>query len=152
MAKHQLDIEIEVELNVVNGETVDNIKVKYIFSAAHRRTQKDKTKWTVSTHEELECFKNTQTNKYLDGNTIAWGYIKNTTTLNDLGINGHKENLKIAKFVDKNQLKTWHGYPADFVRNPQDRPSMEILKNWRTSGIIEKHHISKIRQGKICSL
>jgi hypothetical protein len=142
MGKHQLDTEIDIE----------DLKVKYIFSSAHRRIQKDKSRWTVTTIEELECFKSSLSLKHVEGDEIAWGYIKVSINLNDLGINKHKENLKIAKFVDKSSLKIWHGYPADFVRNAQDRPGIEILKSWRQNGIIEKHHIIKIRQGKVCNL
>ena len=152
MGNHQLDKELNIEIKILNDEIEENLKMKYIFSSAHRRTQKDKTRWTVSTHTEIDCFKNTQTSKYLEGDEVAWGCLKTTSGLIDLGINGHKENLKIAKFVDKNKLKIWHGYPADFVRNPQDRPSVSVLKKWRTGDIIEKHHITKIRQGKTCNL
>lgn len=142
MGKHQLDTEIEIE----------DLEVKYIFSSAHRRVQKDKSRWTITTIEELKCFKKSLSLKHLEDDQITWGYIKESINLNDLGINKHKESLKIAKFVDKSSLKIWHGYPADFVRNSQDRPGIEILKSWKQDGIIEKHHIIKIRQGKVCNL
>ncbi|MGN7811453.1 hypothetical protein [Flavobacterium sp. 22076] len=150
MTKHNLDVETEVEIKTTNK--LEDFKVKYIFSSAHRRTQKDKAKWIISTHEELACFKNAQINKYLENKGLAWGYLKTANNFTDLGINGHKEILKIAKFVDKNEVKIWHGYPADFARNPQDRPSIDILRTWRTNQVIEKHQILKIRQGKTCNL
>ena len=124
---------------------------KYFVSSAHRRVQKNKSRWTLDINQEVDCFVTSQTNNWIEG-IAAWGMVKNGNALVVIGINPQDEPLKIAKFVAKNNDGLWHGYPADFCRNPQDRPGVTILQVWRTRGYIEKHHIIKIRQGKECNL
>jgi len=123
----------------------------YFVSSAHRRKQKHKSRWTVTVDHEVECFINSQENSWIE-DFVGWGLIPNGNSLLVLGQNSQKEELKIAKFVAKNDDRVWHGYPADYCRNIQDRPGMSILSDWRTAGHIEKHHIIKIRQGKECNL
>lgn len=123
----------------------------YYVSSAHRRLQRNKSRWTVTIDQEVECFISSQANSWIEG-VFCWGLIPNGNNLLILGQNSQNEELKIAKFVAKNNDGVWHGYPADYCRNIQDRPGMPILSNWRTNGHIEKHHIIKIRQGKECNL
>lgn len=126
---------------------------RYLFHKQHRsRGNVHKSKWSIALRKELECF----TKSLNSGWTVTplgWGvhYIRKTQLL-PLGCNRHNESLYIAKFVDGSSNQTWHGYPADFVRNSQDRPSTNVLTSWRDLGLIKKHHISKIRQGKKCDL
>lgn len=124
---------------------------KYYISSAHRRVQKNKSNWIITINQEVDCFIYSQTKTWIE-NMVSWGLIPLGNNLLVLGLNSHKEELKIAKFVAKNKEGVWHGYPADFCRNIQDRPGMPILQNWRTDGHIQKHHITKIRQGKECNL
>ena len=124
---------------------------KYYISSAHRRLQRHKSRWTITVNEEVDCFIDSRTNTWID-NAASWGLIQSGNNLLVLGLNSHNEELKIAKFIAKNTTGVWHGYPADFCRNIQDRPGMSILQSWRTNGHIEKHHITKIRQGKECNL
>ena len=124
---------------------------KYYISSAHRRVQQNKSRWIITIDQEVGCFIESQINTWIEG-FFSWGLITNGNNLLVLGKNSQNEELKIAKFVAKNNNDVWHGYPADFCRNIQDRPGMMILQNWRTNGHIEKHHITKIRQGKECNL
>jgi hypothetical protein len=124
---------------------------KYICSSAHRRKQPDKSRWTITIDQEVGCFVSSVTFKWIE-TSMAWGLISHGNVLLILGINSQGVSLKVAKFVDSNGNNLWHGYPADYVRNYQDRPGVAILKDWRTKGMIEKHHIIKIRQGKECNL
>ena len=67
------------------------------------------------------------------------------------GRNVHGELLIFGKFVDGSASATWHGYPADYRRRPQDRPPIPVLQDWVTQGILEKHHVAKVSGGMRCS-
>lgn len=125
--------------------------MKYIVSSAHRRHQRNKSRWTISIDMEIDCFINSQTSNWIE-TSVSWGVIQQKNTLLNVGVNPHRQPLKLAKFVDSSGNDIWHGYPADYERNCQDRPGMVVLQNWRENGIIEKHHMIKIRQGKECNL
>jgi len=124
---------------------------KYIVSSAHRRHQPDKSWWTISIGDEVNCFIASVVNNWIEF-AVAWGHIQNGNSLRVIGNNSQNLPLKLAKFIDSTETNVWHGYPADYVRNCQDRPGMPILQDWRIKGIIEKHHIVKIRKGKECNL
>lgn len=124
---------------------------KYIVSSAHRRKQKDKSRWTVSLDVEVQCFIQCQRAPWVE-DTTGWGIIPNGNSLIELGVNCINEKLKIAKFVDSASTGLWHGYPADYMRKAQDRPGMLTLQAWLRNGHIQKHHLTKIRQGKTCNL
>ena len=125
----------------------------YTISSQHRYVRpKEKSKWTVTYEEEVNIFRNSYSEKWLEG-YICWGLLLNgDNIILQLGINKFNENLFISKFIDGNKNSKWHGYPADYKRNLYDRPSVRILSLWKDSGKIEKHHISKIRCGKKCNL
>jgi hypothetical protein len=124
---------------------------KYTVSSAHRRHQPDKSRWTISVDAEVECFIDSHFNNWTEV-SIAWGIMYLDNTLLVVGVSSLNDSLKLAKFVDSSANGLWHGYPADYVRNYQDRPGMIILKDWRIRGIIEKHQMIKIRKGKVCNL
>lgn len=125
----------------------------YYASSAHRKSLASKSYWTVTIDEEVTCFIESQKKGWIT-TTICWGFISNTPKKEFLvlGLNKYNEELKIAKYVAKSSGGVWHGYPADYRRNTQDRPEMDILMDWKTKGHIEKHYINKIRQGKKCKL
>ena len=102
-------------------------------------------------NEEVDCFIDSQLQKWVDG-SVGWGLVYPQMIIRHLGINKYKEFLIVAKFVSSNGDNVWHGYPADYVRNSQDRPSMGVLTDWRGKGIIEKHQVLKIRKGILCNL
>ena len=134
-----------------NIDLTPRTTAKYYVSSVHRRKDKNKSLWTTTIDQEVECFVCSQLNYWIEG-SHCWGLIPKDNKLLVLGKNNKNEKLKIAKFVAKNNNEVWHGYPADYCKNMQDRPGMKILLDWRKIGHIEKHHILKIRQGKKCNL
>ncbi|MCX6238415.1 MAG: hypothetical protein NTY07_12805 [Bacteroidia bacterium] len=127
------------------------ITQRYLVNPAHRRRQAGKSRWIITVDEEVECFITSQTLRWVEVST-AWGVIQNGNSLLVLGLSSNNISLKLAKFVDSDGKDLWHGYPADFVKNNQDRPGMVTLQDWKTRGFIEKHHMIKIRKGKECNL
>ncbi len=125
---------------------------KYIVSSQHRRVgNPNKSIWTIDFEEEINCFIQTITQKWVSG-VEAWGLKLNGTTLEVIGVTNTKKELKIAKFVDGTSTNVWHGYPADHMTKSQDRPTTIILKNWVDNGYITKAKMNKIRQGQLCIL
>lgn len=133
---------------------IKELKCSYYISSAHRSPKKNpkKSYWIVNGNIELDIFKTAKEKEWGNDNTL-WGlHLDGEGKILDLGENTFKEKLKIARFIDKNNDRIWHGYPADFVRNKNDRPEMTTLKEWKEKDYIEKHHILKIRMGKQCNL
>ncbi|NID13362.1 hypothetical protein [Fibrivirga algicola] len=142
---YQLDVKTQIYLNKTNF-------LFYFFYSFHRTVEpKIKSKWIISLEEEANCFVFGQNNKWVELN-CSWGLVVEKNLLVDIGTNRFGEPLKIAKFVNNPRNSEWHGYPADYVRNSQDRPSTPILLKWKEEKIIAKHQVVKIRQGKICNL
>lgn len=125
---------------------------KYIVSSLHRRKRNNKKSlWTISRDEEIDCFILSQKSQWTEVN-VSWGIKLEGNSIKQIGVNKQNKPLKIAKFIYGNCNNIWHGYPADHVRNNQDRPGILTLKKWRIAGYIEKHIIEKIRKGKECNL
>ena len=140
---YRQDIDIELE------ETEPS---KYLISSQHRKKgNPNKSIWTISLEDEVNCFIQTICNNWKAG-VEAWGIKPNGNTLQVVGVNNNNEQLKLAKFVDGTNTDVWHGYPADHMYKAQDRPTTEILKSWVEQGYITKPKMSKIRQGKLCNL
>lgn len=124
---------------------------RYILKADHRgRPTKHKSVWRISVQDEVACFDHAFDSDWVQALT-GWGLHLVESIPAILG-----ENLlyqvKIGKFVSIDAAGPWHGYPADYRERLQDRPPVEVLVRWRDSKIIEKHEISRVRQGKPCSL
>lgn len=133
-----------------------NIGVFYTSVKQHRENVNvDKSLWTISIEDEIECFKRTIGNlwKDVDGK-CAWGIhvLGNSLSIEILGKNRENEHLKIAKFVKDDYCESWHGYPADYRKKRNDKPPEKVLIEWRDKGYIKKHQIGKIRSGKVCNL
>ncbi len=137
---------------VVEGEEVPLFSYK-VRSVHRRKGNTNKCIWTISIEEEVECFKDSALKKWLE-NKEGWGLKFNATNgdLEQVGVSEINEELKIAKFVDSNSTTEWHGYPADYCRRKQDRPSLKVLKDWWDNKIISKTQMSKIKQYKKCNL
>lgn len=141
------DIEIDIKHKVKSKK-----EFKYIISSKHREIKSPhKSYWTIEYSEELDCFVENYSKAYRESN-LTWGLILNESSLKVLGKNTFKEELKLAKFIDSSLTNIWHGYPADYRRKNQDRPSSEILKKWVDAKIITKAKMLKIRQGQKCNL
>jgi len=124
----------------------------YIISSQHRRTgNPNKSVWTITYDEEIECFIQSMNGKWkLD--TQAWGLKVVNNVIQIIGLSPDNQELKLAKFVDGNNINVWHGYPADYMKKSQDRPTTNILQIWVRSGFITKAKMSKIRLGQSCNL
>jgi hypothetical protein len=115
----------------------------------------DKSVWTITIEEEIFCFKRSIENSWIDITPkYAWGIhlIGSSIRLEILGKNRENEYLKIAKFIKDDTSESWHGYPADYRKKKKDKPPEKVLLEWRAKGYIEKHHMGKIRSGRICNL
>ena len=137
----------DIEINLT-GQTTSN----YIISSQHRRQgNPNKSIWTISFNEEVECFIQAINQEWKNGSK-AWGLQFINNALQSIGINNNRQELKLAIFVDGSKINVWHGYPADYLQNSHDRPTTRILKNWVDSGYITKAKMSKIRLGQSCNL
>jgi len=140
-----LDEEIEIPID-------ENTTTTYIVSSQHRKTgNPNKTIWTLSYEEEVECFTLSKKESWIDGK-YGWGIKPSNSLISYLGHNFENERLKLAKFVDGSDNDVWHGYPADYLRRNQDRPPYEILKDWVKKKHLNKSKMNKIRRGQSCNL
>jgi hypothetical protein len=137
---------------VVEGEEVQLCSYK-VRSVHRRHGNNNKCIWTISIEEEVKCFKDSACKNWLE-NKEGWGLKLNATNggLEQVGLSEIQEVLKIAKFVDSNLTKEWHGYPADYCRRINDKPSLRVLNDWREKGIISKTQMGKITRGQKCNL
>lgn len=125
---------------------------KYIISSQHRKIgNPNKSIWTITFKDEIECFILSNTSHWTEGN-IGWGLKLIGKIIQTLGLSSEKTELKLAKFIDASNNDIWHGYPADYIRKNQDRPGTNILKAWFDKGFIQKHQVIKIRKGIECNL
>ena len=124
--------------------------VRYFVHPKHRgRPTKNRCTWIISVLEEVALFRKVIPVLCRPGE-IYWAAEAEGRRLRTVGINVHRESLIFAKFVDDSAI--WHGYPADYRKQPQDRPPIPVLQNWETQGLLKKHHIAKISGGKKCNL
>lgn len=137
---------------IINKPVIVDNKTKYTSVIQHRgKVNNNKSIWTINLVEEVDCFKKSYSSQW-QLNCKGWGLHIIQDRICVLGKNPEGENLKIAKFVDSSNDNSWHGYPADYRSNIQDRPTQHILEMWREEGIIKKHHMSKIRSGMPCNI
>lgn len=142
---YSLDVEIDL-LPVTNN--------RYIISSYHRsrgRRKSDKCIWVITREEEVQCFIRSMSSDW-GSKSVYWGLKLNETTLQVVGRNYGKEELKIGKFVSNNGNNIWHGYPADYLNRTHDIPDTRVLQIWVENGYIGKSHLRKIRQGMPCNL
>jgi hypothetical protein len=141
--RYKADKEIDLKLHT---------KSNYIISSQHRRTgNPNKSVWTITFEEEVACFIQAINDNWKIG-TQAWGVKVLGNILQVVGLNNNRQELKFAKFVDGTNTNVWHGYPADYMSNAQDRPATNILKGWVDNGYMTKAKMSKIRLGQPCNL
>jgi len=113
----------------------------------NRNRNNNKSQWLCSIKEEIELFKLGAENKWKDSENVMFSifnYKKN------IGISwDRKRTLFFSKSVSSDN-KQWHGYPADYIDNPQDRPDNRILEDWRDKKLIKKRHLMRILRGQPC--
>lgn len=146
MIKYKLDYQNTIKIT-------DEREVLYTISKKHRGRNKEKSYWSIKMPREIALFRSALQNGYEDkANNIAW----NLNIVNGenciVGYTVDKRELKLAKFVDSNHNEKWHGYPANYIKNSQDRPSAKILQLWCSIGIISTATMKKIKGGQPCNL
>lgn len=120
----------------------------YQINPAHRNGNPQKSQWTIGNREELEVFAWSLENWSYDGR-YYWGVFLNNGTNAVLGLTAGGFDSKIARFVVNGQPQIWHGYPVDYINNPQcERPNRAVLSHWFEIGIITKPKILKLMRGK----
>lgn len=130
---------------------VDN-NIRYYISPVHRTNQNsDKSLWSITTANELNCFINTYNNQWII-NDKGWGIIINSEgKISILGYTPSNENSQIARFQGAMNNTHWHGYPWD-RKKIKDKPSEQILDIWISKGYIDKSCKAKIRRCQLCTL
>jgi hypothetical protein len=124
----------------------------YIISSQHRRIgNPNKCIWNITFDEEVDCFIQAMNSNWKRG-TEGWGVKVINNILQVVGVNNDRQELKLAKFVDGTKTNIWHGYPADYMNNHQDRPETDILKDWVKKGYLTKPKMNKIRRQVSCNL
>jgi hypothetical protein len=143
----------DTPIPITAGVEEEEVQLYYKVRSVHRRLgNTNKCRWTISIKEEVDCFKDSVFKKWLE-KTEGWGLkINGEGGLEQVGLSDIEEVLKIAKFVDSASTNEWHGYPADYCRRNQDRPSLKVLTDWMDKEIITKTQMAKIKQYKKCSL
>jgi len=127
--------------------------LKYVHKSDHRDNTADKSQWTISEQEERSSFSLMYASKWIVENDKGWGLhiIDKTADYLGVGVNRARD-LFIAKFVDGAHSNIWHGYPADYVANNQDKPDRRVLQEWGTVGYISFGKVRKVLKGQPCNL
>jgi len=130
----------------------------YIWNMQHRNGNPNKSQWIINHNQEIHVFEYSYGANWISrkqNKKFSWGLNLINEVPSVLGETAKNCELplqfvRIAKFVEGTQ--TWHGYPANYRCNSQDRPDPKILENWYTRGYIRKDEIKKVRNMKPCSL
>jgi len=131
----------------------DEREVVYTISKKHRGHNKKKSYWSIKMPREIALFRSSLQNGYEDkANHTAWNLNIVNGEIRLVGYTVNKKELKIAKFVDSNHNEKWHGYPANYIKNSQDRPSSKVLELWYNANVISAATMKKIKGGQPCNL
>src|SRR6266568_6442356 len=124
-----------------------NVGNHYVLHSHHRNGNPEKSQWCITPPQEIELFEqvfHVQT----PSSGVLWGLRVEAETPHVVGVSCMKappvRNLRIAKFISNMTPQFWHGYPADYRIEIQDRPPIAILNVWRKDGYIQKHEVAKI--------
>lgn len=137
----------QISVSMINGQG-DTVCELYQINPHHRDGSPQKSQWTINNREEVEVF-----GWSMSINSISddyyWGVFWDGVLCNTLGVTPHRLNSKIARFECTAQPRVWHGYPVDYVNDPQhDCPGYDVLKKWAGLGIITKPQIAKLIGGQ----
>lgn len=128
------------------------IVTNYTHKTDHRNQSHQKSQWTISRNDELNCFHLMCENNWYKIN-CGWGMhlVRDLPTYLGVGVKRERQ-LFIAKFVDGNINGNWHGYPADYEENSQDIPPEDILISWYSAGYIKFAKVRKIIKQQPCRI
>jgi hypothetical protein len=128
------------------------VGIPYILKSDHRNGGNGKkSQWKISPVLEVRCFEHAHRSGWRQ-TLNAWGLHLPVKAPAVLGVTVDGEDVKLAKFLSQSSTTPWHGYPADYRRNPQDRPAVNVLQSWRTNGLITLSDVARVRRGRRCSL
>ncbi len=126
--------------------------VVYHCHPHHRNNNPNKSQWIINPTQEFDCFDLSYRKSWLK-NDNAWGLHYSGQSIDYLGLGEDRNvNLFLAKFIKDQNQNYWHGYPADYQRNPQDIPDNDILEIWKYNNILSKPKIRKIMRGQPCNI
>lgn len=137
---------VTVTVTNTHGDLVCN--EIYQINPHHRDGTPKKSQWTITNRKEVEVFGWSQERGSLsDG--FYWGVLWDGALCLPLGMTPNSLNSKIARFECTAQPRVWHGYPVDYVNDPQhDCPDRDVLLLWARLGIITKAKIAKLIGGQ----
>lgn len=144
---HNAPITVSYDTVDNNGDDIVLSKV-YQSNPKHRDGTRNKSQWRITLQDEVMLFgwafeKNSFDKKYY------WGVIKQGNKCKELGTTYRHRGSRIARFEHSNPPEIWHGYPVDYIHDPQnDCPGRALLYIWKDMGIITKHGIAKLISGR----
>lgn len=124
-------------------------KTTFISTKKHRiRGNPNASIWTIGYREEYIVF--LKSKPHLSNDGISWGVHTPNGRMAKLGdSNCGNYDLIFAKYTShENNDDLWHGYPANYIKNTQDVPSNNFLKDLVLKNYLTKAKRKKIRNGK----
>lgn len=129
----------------------------YYFYSKHRsKVNKVASVWLIDLKEEFSLCEDAIKKRYLqddfksDNKRFAYNLKRTSNKLAILGesnSNAKHYGLIIAKFNNDIEKRIWHGYPADYIANQQDKPNDSILKEMIKKKLITPREMNKIKRG-----
>lgn len=129
-----------------------NDSIEYISILKHRKSSFQASVWDITIENEFKCFYLAYIKQWIVENKNGWSLYIVDNKPDVLGTLTDSRKSKIAKFVAKNSINLWHGYPSDYMKNVHDRPPTDILKDWVKHQYISKAVMSKIKAGQPCQM
>jgi hypothetical protein len=121
----------------------------------HRNGSPKKSQWTIPVKIECNCFSQAYS-LWKCPEHICWGLHFSDNKVDYLGESKKTaestRKLFIAKFIDSNKNRKWHGYPADHIANHHDIPPVTVLEMWLKAKHLRAATIRKISKGQKCKL
>lgn len=135
-------------VNFVDGKGVITCTELYQINPKHRDGSKKKSQWLIKNHEEAGVFGWSLEHKSQSGE-YYWGVFFDGYDCCVLGRTEHNHPTKIARFESNGYPRIWHGYPVDYINDPQnDCPHRKVLLEWVKLGVINKSKIAKLIGGQ----
>lgn len=139
---------------LINDREQINGTETYFFSPKHRsKGNANASIWAIGCREEYDLADRSINKKYIevpDNGTIkevAYNVLKINGQIKVVGHNSSGSDLVISKHI-KPQGNQWHGYPADYIRNQQDKPKNATLQKLQNDDLITRREAVSIARGK----
>jgi hypothetical protein len=135
---------------IIDGTEMLSNGEYYKFLRKHRigTAYKKASQWIIQLKEEYRlCDEALYNDQYKQDNYIAYNLKKDGSKFVCLGKSKRGLNLYIGKFVNT-VPNLWHGYPADYISNNQDKPKMKVLEALKNKGIITPQDMRRISKGQ----